>query len=83
VLAVANVLRMKLFSPDATNPEILVVSLAMFCAIVVAKLIGCSLPIFAKAIKLDPALMAGPMIATLVDIVTLAIYFGLAKVFLI
>jgi len=83
VLAVANILRMYLFSPGATFDEIIVVSLAMLCAIIVAKLIGCSLPIFAKIVKLDPALMAGPMIATLVDIVTLVIYFGLAKAFLI
>ena len=34
-------------------------------------------------VKLDPALMAGPKIATLVDIVTLVIYFGLAKVYLL
>mgnify|MGYP003290381990 CR=1 FL=1 len=61
----------------------LVVSLAMFIAIVVAKLIGCSLPIFAKLVRIDPALMAGPMIATLVDIVTLVIYFALANAFLI
>ena len=82
VLAVANILRMYLFC-EGTFEVFLVVSLAMFCAIVVAKLIGCSLPIFAKIVKLDPALMAGPMIATLVDIVTLVIYFGLAKAFLI
>ncbi len=82
VLAAANILRMYLFS-EGTLEVFLVVSLAMFCAIVVAKLIGCSLPIFAKIVKLDPALMAGPMIATLVDIVTLVIYFGLAKAFLI
>ncbi|MBE6770612.1 MAG: magnesium transporter [Ruminococcaceae bacterium] len=82
VLAIANILRMYLFC-EGTIEVFLVVSLAMFCAIIVAKLIGCSLPIFAKIIKLDPALMAGPMIATLVDIVTLVIYFGLAKVFLI
>ncbi|MBQ2847622.1 MAG: magnesium transporter [Clostridia bacterium] len=82
VLGVANIIRMYLFS-DGTLEVFLVVSLAMFCAIVVAKLIGCSLPIFAKIVKLDPALMAGPMIATLVDIVTLVIYFGLAKAFLI
>ena len=82
VLAVANILRMYLFC-EGTLEVFLVVSLAMFCAIVVAKLIGCSLPIFAKIVKLDPALMAGPMIATLVDIVTLVIYFGLAKVFLL
>lgn len=82
VLGVANIARMYLFS-EGTLEVFLVVSLAMFCAIVVAKLIGCSLPIFAKIVKLDPALMAGPMIATLVDIVTLVIYFGLAKAFLI
>ena len=82
VLGAANILRMYLFS-DGTLEVFLVVSLAMFCAIVVAKLIGCSLPIFAKIVKLDPALMAGPMIATLVDIVTLVIYFALAKAFLL
>lgn len=82
VLAIANIVRMYLFC-EGTFEVFLVVSLAMFCAIVVAKLIGCSLPIFAKIVKLDPALMAGPMIATLVDIVTLVIYFGLAKVFLL
>ncbi len=81
-LGIANILRMYLFC-DGTFEVFLVVSLAMFCAIIVAKLIGCSLPIFAKIVKLDPALMAGPMIATLVDIVTLVIYFGLAKVFLL
>ncbi len=82
VLGAANILRMYLFS-EGTFEVFLVVSLAMFCAIVVAKLIGCSLPIFAKIVRLDPALMAGPMIATLVDIVTLVIYFGLAKAFLL
>ena len=82
VLAAANILRMYLFC-EGTLGVFLVVSLAMFCAILVAKLIGCSLPIFAKIVKLDPALMAGPMIATLVDIVTLVIYFALAKAFLI
>ncbi len=82
VLGAANILRMYLFC-EGTFEVFLVVSIAMFCAIVVAKLIGCSLPIFAKIVRLDPALMAGPMIATLVDIVTLVIYFGLAKLFLL
>ena len=82
VLATANIIRMYFFS-EGTIEVFLVVSLAMLIAIVVSKLIGCSLPIFAKIVKLDPALMAGPMIATLVDIVTLVIYFALAKAFLI
>ena len=54
----------------------------MVCAVIVAKIIGCTLPIIAKMIKLDPALMAGPMITTIVDMVTLLIYFALAKAFL-
>ncbi len=82
ILGVANIIRMYFFS-EGTIEVFLVVSLAMFVAIIVAKVIGCSLPIFAKIVKLDPALMAGPMIATLVDIVTLGIYFALAKTFLI
>lgn len=82
VLGAANIIRMYLFS-EGTLEVFLVVSLAMLIAIIIAKLIGCSLPIFAKIIKLDPALMAGPMIATLVDIVTLVIYFALAKAFLL
>ena len=82
ILAVANVGRMHLFC-DGTIDVYLVVSLAMFFAVIVAKLIGCSLPIFAKLIRLDPALMAGPLISTLLDMITLSIYFALAKVFLL
>ena len=55
---------------------------AMICAVVVAKCIGCSLPILAKLVKLDPALMAGPMITAIVDALSLAIYLTLAKTFL-
>ena len=73
--------RMMLFSSGGM-PVYLVVSAAMVCAVIVAKIIGCTLPIIAKLIKLDPALMAGPMITTIVDMVTLLIYFALAKAFL-
>jgi magnesium transporter len=51
----------------------------MLCAVVVSKCIGCTLPIVAKRIHLDPALMAGPMLTTIVDAVTLAIFFPLQK----
>lgn len=61
---------------------IAVVSLSMCCAVVIAKLVGCTLPIAAKTLRLDPALMAGPMITTIVDAVTLLVYFSLATVFL-
>ncbi len=82
VLGIANIGRMYLFC-DGTLDVYFVVSLAMFFAVIVAKLIGCSLPILAKLIRLDPALMAGPLISTLLDMITLSIYFALAKVFLL
>jgi len=55
------------------------VSLTMFIMIVIAKCIGCSLPILAKKIHLDPATVSGPAMSTLLDITTLMIYFILAK----
>ncbi len=68
--------------PVGSITTVLVVCTAMLCAVVVAKCIGCTLPIVAKAIHLDPALMAGPMITTIVDGLSLLIYFSLARVLL-
>ncbi len=85
-LAVANVGRMMLVrlmtGSDTTNSVIAVVSLSVAAVVVVSKTIGCSLPIVAKLLKLDPALMAGPLITTLVDTISLIIYFALAKAFI-
>ena len=67
---------------DTTNAVIAVVSLSVAAVVVVSKTIGCSLPIVAKLLKLDPALMAGPLITTLVDTISLIIYFALAKAFI-
>ena len=58
-LASVNFLRIFFLTSYGTNVA-LIVSLTMFCTIIIAKLIGCSLPLLAKAIHLDPALMAGP-----------------------
>ncbi|MEA4824504.1 MAG: magnesium transporter [Clostridiaceae bacterium] len=80
-LAAINFLRMLIIGTH-NIPMILVVCGAMFCAVVFAKIVGSSLPILAKLIHLDPALMAGPMITTIVDAVTLLIYFFLAQTFL-
>ena len=55
----------------------LVVSLTLGCAIIVAKVVGSMLPILAKRIGLDPAVMASPFITTIVDALTLVIYFQL------
>lgn len=54
----------------------------LFFTVVIAKVIGGALPIMAKKLKLDPAIMASPLITTIVDTFSLLVYFSLAKVFL-
>lgn len=64
---------------DSPDPLVaLVVSLTLILAVVVAKLVGCALPILAKCVHLDPAVMASPFISTIVDTVALMIYFTIA-----
>lgn len=58
-----------------------VVSLTLFVTVIIAKLIGCTLPLIATKLKLDPALMASPMITTIVDALALLVYFSIAGVF--
>ena len=60
----------------------LVVCLALAVTVVVAKIVGCMLPIGAKALKLDPAVMASPFISTIVDALSLLVYFMFAKLLL-
>ncbi|MGN1418556.1 MAG: magnesium transporter [Acutalibacteraceae bacterium] len=83
VLAVVNYGRMLLIRAvthsETTNSVILCVCISIICAVMVAKIIGCTLPIIAKMLKLDPALMAGPMITTMVDAISLLIYFSIAN----
>ncbi len=57
----------------------LVVALTLCATVICAKIIGCVLPIVAKMLKLDPAVMASPFITTIVDAVSLIVYFGIAK----
>lgn len=56
----------------------LVVALSLFCTIVLAKLVGCLMPILAKVLKLDPAVVASPFITTIVDVMSLIIYCQIA-----
>ena len=60
----------------------LVVCCALCVTVVLAKMVGCMLPIAAKAVKLDPAVMASPFISTIVDALSLLVYFMFAKVLL-
>lgn len=73
---------MLLKTPGVTNNVALVVALTLCLTVICAKVIGCVLPIIAKKMKLDPAVMASPFITTIVDGVSLLVYFGIAKAFL-
>lgn len=56
-----------------------VVAVTIFCVIIIAKLVGCSLPMLAKKIGFDPAVMASPFITTIVDALALFVYFAIAS----
>jgi len=56
------------------------VSLALWVTIVLAKLVGCTLPLLAKRLRLDPAVMSAPVITTVVDACALMVFFGIAMV---
>ena len=67
---------------DITVYVDLVVSLALCVTVVIAKVVGCALPMVAKALGADPAVMASPFITTIVDAVSLVVYFLFANTFL-
>ena len=67
-----------LLNMEVSYLQILVISLTLMVTVFVAKLVGCVLPIFAKAVKLDPAVMASPFITTIVDVLSLIVYFVIA-----
>lgn len=75
-LAIANGLRILLIYKDIQLA--LVVSLSLIGTIVVAKIVGGLLPVLAKKCKLDPAIMAAPIITTIVDTFSIIIYFNFA-----
>ena len=63
---------------DITLKMAMVVSAVLFCSIVMAKLVGCLLPILAKICKLDPAVVASPFMTTIVDVLSLILYCSIA-----
>lgn len=77
VLALINFLRIY-YLEGYTILIALIVAVTLFFVVIIAKLIGCMLPIIAKRIGLDPAIMASPMITTIVDAISLMLYFTLA-----
>jgi len=81
VLIAVNFIRM-LFFTQATLPVIFTVSITLGVTVVVSNVTGGLLPLIAKAFKLDPAVMAGPLITTVVDTVALIFYFMTARAIL-
>ena len=87
-LAAANFVKMQLVdrlllgNSEVTLPVCLVVCLTVMFVVIFAKCVGCSLPLLAEKVGLDPAVMASPFITTIVDATSLLIYFALASAFL-
>lgn len=81
VLAVVNFAKLMIFD-DVGWQIALVVSVTMIAAVVFAKVVGSILPVVAKKIGFDPAVMSSPFISTIVDAVTLLIYFAIASALL-
>ena len=80
-LAAVNFLRMMLFTSAGTMIA-MTVSVTLLCTVVIAMAVGCLLPMGAKRLGLDPAVMASPMITTIVDACSLFIYFMIASTIL-
>ena len=74
--------RMLLGNYDITLQVDAVVCLALFVTVLVAKIVGAALPMVAKAVKLDPAVMASPFITSIVDALSLLVYFMFASMVL-
>lgn len=81
VLAFVNFLRIVLFE-RVDMMVALTVCGSLFCTVIIAKVVGGLLPIIAKKLKFDPAIMASPLITTIVDAFALIIYFMLARTLL-
>lgn len=76
VLAAANAIRIIVQYSDVNIA--IVVGSTLICTVIIAKLLGCILPILAKKLKLDPAIMASPLITTIVDTVSVLVFFNIS-----
>lgn len=82
ILFVANTLRVVIFMPSVSFSVALLVSLTIYLTIIMANIAGGSLPLLALVFKVDPASMSGPIVTTLVDTMSLVVYFYIAMTFL-
>ena len=74
--------RLLLGNTEVTVLVAAVVCITMAMTVLVAKIVGCTLPMFAKKLGFDPAVMASPFITTIVDALSLLVYFGIATALL-
>jgi len=74
--------RLLLGNADITALTAFVVCFTMAVTVLIAKLVGCTLPMAAKKLGFDPAVMASPFITTIVDALSLLVYFGIASALL-
>jgi len=81
ILSAVNFVRIYYFTKSGLETS-LVVAISMFLTVIMAKVIGGVLPLIAKSLKIDPAIMASPLITTIVDTAALIIYFQLSVIFL-
>ncbi len=80
-LAAANFIKLMLV--DDVSAEItIIISLTLICIVFISKLVGCSLPLLAKKVGFDPSVMASPLITTIVDALSLVIYFNITSMIL-
>ena len=84
-LAAANFIKILLvdnliFKNNISMTVAAVVCITLVMVVFVAKIIGSSLPILAKRLGFDPAVMASPFITTIVDAISLLVYFNIAKI---
>ena len=76
-LAVINGIRILI---QYQNPTLaVIIALTLVCVVIMAKCLGCILPMGAKALHLDPAIMASPLLTTFVDVFSVWIYFSIAS----
>lgn len=80
-LSICNFVKLLLID-RVTVQVALVVCITLAVTVLMAKIIGCTLPILAKKIGFDPAVMASPFITTIVDAISLIVYFRVASIFL-
>ena len=78
VLAIANSIRIMIQYNDLKIA--FVIGVTLVCTVIMAKLIGCILPMIAKKLKLDPAIMAAPLITTIVDTLSVLVFFNISTI---